>query len=464
MAEPLSVLSEQRKHVVLTLKDIRDKVRSEGDRNLTAAEFAQIEELNGKVKEYDGLIAERKKTEDVLNAIETVDPVKTAATLSPDEVRNVIPPGTIRQANYPRTFHRVAKLKAFENSREGEEKAYRCGQWLWGFLGNSRARRWCDANDVECRALNESVNADGGALVPDELVAAIIDLRENYGVFRRYARTYPMMSDVLSVPRQTGGLTTYFPSEGGTLTTSDSQFDQVKLVAKKLAAAAKVSSELEEDSIINIVDRFAVDVAKAFGQTEDQCGFLGDGTATYGGMVGVNVQILDVDGAGTNSAGAVAAATAAHDTFGEIDITDLSGVLAKVPEYAMMGDPAWYCSQTAWALVFQRLAVSQGGATAAEAVAGVQKQFLGYPVRISQVMPSGAATDYTGAVMLLFGDLSMACAFGDRRSVRLQRANELYAATDQIGLFATERIDINVHDVGSSATAGPICALLGGSG
>jgi len=215
-----------------------------------------------------------------------------------------------------------------------------------------------------------------------------------------------------------------------------------------------------EDAIISIIDRFVIDVAKAFGQTEDQCGFLGTGPgSTYGGIVGTNVKILDVDGAGTNSAGAVAALTAAHDTFGEIDISDLNAVLA-----AMMGDPAWYCSQTAWALMFQRIAISQGGSTAAEAVAGVQKQFLGYPVRISQVMPAGATTDYTGAVMCLFGDLSMAASFGDRRSIRISRSDEKHWSEDQVGLMATERIDINVHDVGSSSTAGPLCALLGGSG
>jgi hypothetical protein len=41
-----------------------------------------------------------------------------------------------------------------------------------------------------------------------------------------------------------------------------------------------------EDAIISIADDLAEEIVYAFSLKEDQCGFIGDGTSTYGGIVG----------------------------------------------------------------------------------------------------------------------------------------------------------------------------------
>jgi hypothetical protein len=51
---------------------------------------------------------------------------------------------------------------------------------------------------------------------------------------------------------------------------------------------------------------------------EDDCGFNGDGTSTYGGIRGVTQLLID----NSHNAGKVAATTG-HPTFAEIDATDI---------------------------------------------------------------------------------------------------------------------------------------------
>jgi HK97 family phage major capsid protein len=64
--------------------------------------------------------------------------------------------------------------------------------------------------------------------------------------------------------------------------------------------------------------------------------------------------------------------------------------------------------------------------------------------------------------MLFFGNFQQGVAFGERKGITVQVLRERYAEYRQIGVLATERIDINCHGVGSTSAAGPIVALIGG--
>jgi HK97 family phage major capsid protein len=71
---------------------------------------------------------------------------------------------------------------------------------------------------------------------PVQFNQAIIDLREEYGVFRMAVAPTPMGSDSMTIPRRAGGLTAYFPGENGAITESQKSWGQVTLNAKKIAA------------------------------------------------------------------------------------------------------------------------------------------------------------------------------------------------------------------------------------
>jgi HK97 family phage major capsid protein len=75
-------------------------------------------------------------------------------------------------------------------------------------MDNAEAKDWCKSRGVPItKAQGEGVDSAGGFLVPEELMANIIVLREQFGVFRQECQVVPMGSDTLNWPRRTGGLT-----------------------------------------------------------------------------------------------------------------------------------------------------------------------------------------------------------------------------------------------------------------
>lgn len=368
-----------------------------------------------------------------------------------------------------RSLPRYGTLKNF-TGEDAAERAHRFGQWILGVRGLAaglsdqgafkRAAEFCRSNGIVLRAMSEGVNESGGFLVPEEFGNDLIDLRELYGVFRRSAKMVPMASDTRSDPRRTGGLTAYFAGEGDAMTASDKAWDRVELTAKKLYAFSRYSNELNEDAVINMGDDLAGEIAYAFAVKEDGCGFIGDGTSTYGGMQGVCTKIKGLHATIANIAGLV---VGAGNAYSELVLTDFEAVAAKLPVYADTPRAKWYCHKSVYWNVMAKLALAAGGVTGSEIEGARTKRFLGYDVEFVQVMPSVEANSQ---VCALLGDLSLAASFGSRRDTTIAISEHSRFANDQLEIRGTERFDINVHDVGNaSATAGlrvpgPIVGLI----
>lgn len=355
------------------------------------------------------------------------------------------------------------KLNAFEDNEQGRRNAYVSGMWCRGILfrgtpyHDREADAWCRAN---MRAMASGVFSQGGVLIPDEMGNQIINLREKYGAARRLCDVWPMTTDTLTVPRWTGDVTAYFEGESETANESDPTFDGVKLVARKLGAMTRIPEELLEDSslIIPLADRVTMNMAWAFAKKEDQCFIDGDGTSTYGGIVGLRTKIVD----GTHTAGAVDAATG-HNLLTEMDGDDLDPVRAALPEYAEQtgNGPQWLAHKTAKNLIFDAIVRAAGGNTMDMLGGRPTPAYLGDEIVVSQAMPGGKATDYVNTAMLFYGNFRMGASLGSRREFRVKTSVERYFDQDQIALRATERFDINVHSLGDTSTAGPIVALIG---
>jgi HK97 family phage major capsid protein len=369
-----------------------------------------------------------------------------------------------------RSLPRYGVLRNFTGDKAAE-RAYRFGQWFLAARGIeanksdrgifARATKFCAENGIVLdRAMSEGVNESGGFTVPQEFGNDLIDLREMYGVFRRNAKMVPMASDTRSDPRRTGGLTAYFEGEGDAITASDKGWDRVSLTAKKLAVLGRYSSELNEDSIINMADDLAGEIAYAFALKEDQCGFIGDATSTYGGIIGVAAKLLALSGTIANIAGLQ---VASGNAYSEVVLTDFLATMGRLPVYADTPNAKWYMHKSVYWNVAAKLVTAAGGVTAAELEGKRGERLLGYPVEFVQVMPSVEANSQ---VMALFGDLALAASFGSRRDTTIAISEHSRFANDQLEIRGTERFDINVHDVGNaSATAGlrvpgPIVGLI----
>jgi HK97 family phage major capsid protein len=221
-----------------------------------------------------------------------------------------------------------------------------------------------------------------------------------------------------------------------------------------------VSRDLDEDSAVSIGDWLSGEIATALAGKEDDCLFSGDGTSTYGGMTGLRT--IFTTGVGS-LAGAVDAATG-HDTMAEIDAADLAKVQGVLPEYVYKnGNPAWICSRTMWANVFERLIGASGGVTKDQASGQTIMAYNGFPVLTSPkcLAPASATTTANDVPYIFFGDLALASMLGDRRGMEVELSTEYRFANRQNAILGSERFDINNHGTGDTSTAGPIVALMG---
>ncbi len=345
--------------------------------------------------------------------------------------------------------------RAFPGSGPEVDAQYqRAGHWLLATVfGDREARTWCDKKGVLLRkAAGEGIGGSGGFLVPTELENAILDLRDSYGAFRRRACVWPMGSDTSLFPRRTGTATAYFFGENTSASSTNTNLDSVELTAKKLGALVTLSSELAEDSIVDLVDYIANELGWAFAAKEDDCAFNGDGTAAYGGMRGIAQLALD----GAHGKAKVTAASG-HNTFATLSGADLAAVMGGVRASALPR-AAWFVSATGFGQAIANDAT--GGYLYNGEVDGVPTPFYnGFPVIVTQKLPL-IATSLSGSAMLAFGDMYGAAVLGQRRGLTIARSDHRYLDSDQIAILGTERFDAVIHDMGDNTNAGSLAVLV----
>ena len=358
-----------------------------------------------------------------------------------------------------RTEYAVPKshgpLKAFRSA----ESAYRAGMHIKGYVfGDAEARRWCNDHGVESRVQAGGVNSLGGVLTAPELSSEIIRLVEEFGVFPQQAKRVNMSSDTLVYARRTGGLTARPVGENVEVTASDVTFDNVELTAKIWGVANRTPNSLLEDSVIDLADAMAVETAQAFSEAFDNAGFIGDGTLAYHGVTGVATKILQAAYAGS------VVTASGNATFDVLTMKNFTDLLARLPMYARSRNARWYISPAGWGSAMLRLAMLPGGTTGPggnssdNVASGFGETFLGYPVTLVQSMES-RLTGTSNGCAAIFGDLSQAAIFGERRAISIKTASERYIEYDQTLTFATTRNAMVVNDLGSTTKAGPVVAL-----
>lgn len=404
-------------------------VVAEEGRDLSAEETAEIDAIVD--NQIPKLAADLRRAEKVAALVNS----KVSAPSEESPKAKFTVPATARQS-----------VKGFKT----QEDAYASGQFvLANLFNNAKAKQFCADNGIR-NAMSTGDNTLGGFLVPEPMEAAIVELREQYGVARQNSRVWPMSDSVTIVPKLAGEVTGYYVGEGSSITASDLTVQQIKLDAKKLAAMVVVSSELNEDAVISVAEMVSRSVAYTMAVKEDEALFLGDGTSTYGGIVGL---------AGALAAGSLVTATS-NQTFSALTFANFESVVGACKMYSGI-QPKWYISNAGWAASMQRLANAAGGVTMSEIAGGMSRSFLGYPVVISQVLNS-ALTGTTGTRACYFGDLSMGSYLGTRRGISIALDSSRYFELDQVAIKATQRFDINVHDRGTASASGGIIGLVFG--
>jgi len=264
------------------------------------------------------------------------------------------------------------------------------------------------------------------------------------------------------------GPATYFVSEGVAPTASDLKYGFTTLSAKKLGHLTYLTYELADDALVNAVDEITREAAYALADKEDQSFFVGDGTSTYGGIIGLRYayQKLVEDGGGTWATDADKSKLGSmvlNATNAWSGITrDLLGSLRGKVRRSGQTDLAYFCSSVFYYDVMCKLAYAAGGVTATEVVNGVpQERFDGYPVVMVETMPTETAAN---DIPVYFGSMSEAADFGDLKATTVETDKNIKTQIWEV--VTTERFDINIHDIGNyNATAasrkrGALAALI----
>ena len=430
--EALTILAQEEE------RDFSEEEQAQVDAIIGSDEDAgELASINAKIKREERLDEIRRDIA-ASRAVQTIQPKNEPGDVN---MKNVVVPAKAKSRG---------GLQSFAGP-DAEKEAYLAGLFYQAaFTGNEAASNKLGDFGIQM-AQTTGDNTKGGFLVPDILEARLIRLVEEYGVARRECRVMPMgVGGTFSVPRRAGGYTAYFVGENAAGTESDLTFDQIQLEAKKMMVLSRWSSELPEDAAVQLGDLITQEIAYAFANKEDDCLFNGDGTSTYGGIVGWENAV---------AAGSIVTTASGVDTFGEITIATFEEAIGDLPKYPGIS-PKWYVHQSCWANVMQRLAMAAGGNTVANYEGGVGMSFLGYPVVVSQVLQSGGpSTDISGNIFGYFGDMGMSTTFGDKRGVTVATDSSIYFTSDAIALKATERFDINCHERGTASAAGPMIAL-----
>jgi HK97 family phage major capsid protein len=310
----------------------------------------------------------------------------------------------------------------------------------------------------------------GQALSPVGFDADLHQLIRQFGVTRRAARVVNMNSDQVLRPKATGDLTVYYPEDGVAGTESQKTFTNVRLQAKKGIVITKMSKSLVADAAINVADDAGRDVVRAVSKQEDNTLFNANGTGSANGYIPQCNGILSIIGTGGASAATAFVQTTETSSNSRVfkstattplgvTLSDVVALMSRVGQFVGL-NPAFHCTSEVADAIFTRLAASVGGIQPMEIQGlGTVMRFLGKPIIVNNVMTTSLDTG-SNKQLVVYGDLSLAADFGDRLGLQTEISDQRYWDEDNFGLKGTVRHDINVHELGSTSSAGPVSVLI----
>lgn len=268
-----------------------------------------------------------------------------------------------------------------------------------------------------------------GYTVGQELSAEIRHLVTEYGVARREMTTLPLTKNSYKANDLTTDVTVYWVDQGSAIASTQVVIGQESLELQKLGAIVSLTSELLEDTEIDLIAFIASRVAEGFAKAEDLAFFKGDGTSTYGDFTGL---LVATDGNTVTMAGT---------TFASIDADDLLDMVDATPAGAL-ANSKYYMNRTILSLV--RKLKDDNNQYIYQAPGQSQPATIwNYPVVTPEVMPTASETaDDTAFV--LFGDLRKACILGYKASgLQVSRFNSgvirNVAGNADVNLITTDR-------------------------
>ena len=278
-----------------------------------------------------------------------------------------------------------------------------------------------DRRGYELRnALQIGELSEGGYTVPDEFEHQLIEALQDENIMRGHVHVITTSSGDRKIPLVTSKGAASWVEEEAAIPESDDSFGQITLGAHKVGSMIRISEELLRDSAFDLAAYIRNEFARRVGAAEEAAIIGGDGVHKPTGL------LHDTLGAELGVTAAAAAAITADE------LLDLQHSLKSGHRRR-----ASFLMNDATIKMIRKLKDGNGQFMWQPGLLyGQPDTLLNQRVLTSNYMPLPTA----GNKAILYGDYSYYW-LADREGRSLQRLNELYAATDQVGFKITQRLD-----------------------
>lgn len=282
-------------------------------------------------------------------------------------------------------------------------------------------------SDMRTKALAENNNADGGVLVPEQMLQRIIQRRRSIEKIEPRATLINVEREVLKIPTFDAAKNINSLNENASISEIDlaGSFGEQEFRLHKYAVLVKVSDELLEDSVFDLEGFLAQYVAKEFAEELEDRYLNGDGIRDPQGLLNVTLG---------NTAITASALT------GSAGYDKLVDCYMGLPEQYRNGG-AWFVSGDTLQKVM-KLKNSDGVPYIQQLANGEPPLLLGKPLIEINAMNAASSA---GDAFALFGDMSF-YYIAQKGSMRVKRLNELYAGNGQVGYRFEMRMDAHLLD------------------
>lgn len=235
------------------------------------------------------------------------------------------------------------------------------------------------ANQME-KAMSQGILADGGALVPDQYRAELIELLRNKTVVRLAGAVQIDItgSASLTIPKQTGAATAYWGEENTAITPSQPTLGQMQLQEKKLTALTPISNDLIRNASLSAEQLVRDDLVSVVSIAEDLKFLRGNGTGSAPRGIRYWAHSDNIFGE------TIAGADGSH-TVAEVK-KDAAKMINKLEQQnVMLRRACWiFAPRTKWALMGM---TETTGASAFEPMLAQGRYYGGFPYYATNQVP-----------------------------------------------------------------------------
>jgi len=288
---------------------------------------------------------------------------------------------------------KLESLKFIKALGEGDRKTLK-------FMSGARAK-----------ALNEGTGSAGGFLVPEEFEKSIVKYMEQYSQIRSNATVLSMGSDVKRLNALSGEPTVYKVGELAQITGTALVFAEPVLTAEKYAGIIDWSSEVVEDSELDLVNLVAERIARAIAKKEQES-FISSAVSGSEGLLTVS--------------GVTAKTIASGTGFSNITWDDLATMMTALDEIDLEdgANAKFYMSSSVYN-VLRVLKASTSGEYFLPVSPSMDNPAMawGKEIVLCNQMPKVSATA-SGTKFVVYTDLKRHGFVGDRRGLAVKLLEE----------------------------------------